>query len=968
VADEVQEAPQNDPEIDSENDEPEVTPVPESDPERDSEPQDDHDSEAEPPTEVAEGQSGDSGDASVPDAVSPLPAEAEQRSDGERPDEADQESVGESPAEVAEDQPGDSGDSSVPDAVSPLPAEAEQPSAEQRPHEADQESVGEPPVEAAEDQTEDPADTAVPGPVAPAPADLGMAETERLERDALYREAFLAPLDLLAERALMSSLDPAFTPPPQSPVHDHADPAPSAGEDPDLTPYQDEDAEMTTPSSAADPMDEAEPAPGEPDFDEPASLPGAAGETGELEPVVPERPPAQGLAAGSSDEGAAEPDEAAGSLSAIGDTREQEPVEPESPQIPQTPTSSPPRRISVLASASDTAAQPELEADTGELPVVAAAGAGTHNDTMPLPVGRSGKPLKSGKIQGRRKRRARWVIPLVIVVLAAAGYVGASYYFANRVPKGASVVGVDIGGLTDVAAVDRLRAELDAKAKEAVAVVVGEEEAAFDPVIAGVGFSPEDTVAQVTGLTFNPVRLWDHIGGIEAVKPSLTVNREAMESHVAALAAQTRVEPVDGTLAVATGEIVTTEPSAGLSLDTAAAIKQIQADYLAKAGPWQLPVSELAPKIGREQLDEAIETLAKPILSGPVSLVVADATVELPTAEIAAAALIGPDPDGSERLSLDWDKELLEASVSKRLPAGLETQAEDARFVFVDGQPVIEEGRKGSKLNPDRLVEAISSAALASGGARLAAVELAEADPAAGRAELEQMGIKEIVGRFETQATNSVDRTKNLRKAAEIVTGMLVRPGETFSLDQALGHRSLETGWFNAGVVVSGVSQDGIGGGLSQFSTTLYNAAHLAGMVDVEHQPHANYFSRYPTGREATLWEGQIDNKFKNDTPYGVVLRAGVTDSLKVWVELWSTKYWTVEAGIDQPYAYVAPRTIESTKADCEPQSMGSSGFQVDYWRIRTDPDGNAQAKETWHWRYDPMNAIVCKKPGATQN
>ncbi|MDR2378779.1 MAG: VanW family protein [Bifidobacteriaceae bacterium] len=485
-------------------------------------------------------------------------------------------------------------------------------------------------------------------------------------------------------------------------------------------------------------------------------------------------------------------------------------------------------------------------------------------------------------------------------------------------------------------------------------------------MVAGLGYSPEETVAAVTGLNFNPAWLWRQVEGLGALRPYLVVDHAALESHVADLAAQTRREPVNGTVTVAGGEVATTEPVAGLELDTAAAVRQIEADYLVKAGPWQLPVTRLAPPIDQADIDQAVAAIANPLLSGPVAVTVADAGVELPADELATAALIGPDLGNAETLALTWDKELLSGLVSKRLPSGVETQAEDARFAFVDGQPVIEDGRPGSRLDPDQLAQAVTAAALAAGDERRAAAELVEVDPAAGRAELEKMGVTQIVARFETQATNSADRTKNLRKAAEIVTGTLVRPGETFSLDQALGHRSLETGWFNAGVVVAGVSQDGIGGGLSQFSTTLYNAAHLAGMVDVAHQPHANYFSRYPMGREATLWEGQIDNQFKNDTPYGVVLRAGVSDSLKVWVELWSTKYWTVEAAIGQPYSYVAPRTIESTKSDCQPQSAGSSGFQVDYWRLKTDPDGNAQERETWHWRYDPMNAIVCKPPASS--
>jgi vancomycin resistance protein YoaR len=587
----------------------------------------------------------------------------------------------------------------------------------------------------------------------------------------------------------------------------------------------------------------------------------------------------------------------------------------------------------------------------------------SQHDTTPLAIGR---PVEQAA--PRRKHRLRWIIPLVIVlVILMGGYVAISFYFADRVPKGATVAGVAIGGLTKEQAISRLHEELDEIAQETVMVTIGDQETDFDPVIAGIGFSAEQTVASVTGLSFSPARLWNQVSGIGAQEPALVLDNGALQAHISALAAETKTEPVSGTVTVATGEIVTTEPESGVALDEPAAISQIEADFLNTPAPWQLPVQELAPKIGQEQIDQAVEAIAKPLLSGPVTVVVQDDLAELPVAELAAAAVIEPsgeaDGEAGSALALSWDEELLRSSVSKRLPEGTETEAEDAHFVFVDGQPAIEDGRLGSQIDSAKLAQAITTAALASGEARRATAELTESDPTAGRAELEKLGVKEIIGRFETQATNSADRTKNLRKAAAIVTGMLVRPGETFSLDDALGHRSLETGWFNAGVVVSGVSQDGIGGGLSQFSTTLYNASHLAGMVDVAHTPHSNYSARDPTGREATLWEGQIDNQFKNDTPYGVVLRAGVTDSLKVWVELWSTKYWTVESGIGQPYSYVAPRTVESTAADCKAQSGGISGFQVDYWRIKTDPDGNAQDKEEWHWRYDPMNAIVCKKP-----
>jgi vancomycin resistance protein YoaR len=228
---------------------------------------------------------------------------------------------------------------------------------------------------------------------------------------------------------------------------------------------------------------------------------------------------------------------------------------------------------------------------------------------------------------------------------------------------------------------------------------------------------------------------------------------------------------------------------------------------------------------------------------------------------------------------------------------------------------------------------------------------------------LEALGIKEVVGTFPTHADPIPPRTANIKLAAEKVTGVLVKPGETFSLNDTLGPRTYENGWQDAGVVENGVITSDIGGGLSQFSTTLYNAAHLAGMEDVEHQPHHNYFSRYPKGREATLWEGQIDNKFKNNTPYGVLLQAWVTDDLDVIVQLWSTKYWEVESVIGEPYDYVAPTTITKPAGPgCEEQSKGSDGFTVEYTRTLS-LDGEVKNTQTWTWKYSPTNAYVCESP-----
>src|SRR5690606_31886123 len=108
---------------------------------------------------------------------------------------------------------------------------------------------------------------------------------------------------------------------------------------------------------------------------------------------------------------------------------------------------------------------------------------------------------------------------------------------------------------------------------------------------------------------------------------------------------------------------------------------------------------------------------------------------------------------------------------------------------------------------------------------RTANIVLTPVDPEQTTKQLEQLGIKELVSSFDTPVTNDAQRNKNLARGAELVTGVLVKPGETFSLNDTIGPITAENGYVNSGVVVNGVLQQGMGGGLSQMGTTMYNAA-----------------------------------------------------------------------------------------------------------------------------------------------
>ena len=118
------------------------------------------------------------------------------------------------------------------------------------------------------------------------------------------------------------------------------------------------------------------------------------------------------------------------------------------------------------------------------------------------------------------------------------------------------------------------------------------------------------------------------------------------------------------------------------------------------------------------------------------------------------------------------------------------------------------------------------------------------------------------------------DRTTNLELACEKLNGKVILPGETFSYNQTLGARTASAGYKNAKIYVSGEVVDGIGGGICQISSTLYNAVLMANLEIVERRNHQFVTSYVPAGRDATVVYGSTDFKFKNTRQYPVRLVA----------------------------------------------------------------------------------------------
>ena len=148
--------------------------------------------------------------------------------------------------------------------------------------------------------------------------------------------------------------------------------------------------------------------------------------------------------------------------------------------------------------------------------------------------------------------------------------------------------------------------------------------------------------------------------------------------------------------------------------------------------------------------------------------------------------------------------------------------------------------------------------------------------------------VRSLLGTFTTRYPCCQPRVTNIRLIAKAIDGTVVMPGETFSLNQVSGERTRADGYVKAPFIADGELAESIGGGVSQVSTTLYNAAYFAGLRIDAHRPHSFYIERYPPGREATLNFPDIDLRWTNDTPAPVLVRA-VTDETSVVVSLYGS-------------------------------------------------------------------------------
>ncbi|WBB82490.1 VanW family protein [Micromonospora sp. WMMD882] len=561
--------------------------------------------------------------------------------------------------------------------------------------------------------------------------------------------------------------------------------------------------------------------------------------------------------------------------------------------------------------------------------------------------------------RARRRGRLALAAGVAVAVLAVGAGVG-GYTYAGEIPRGTSVLGTEVGGKSREDAARELRAELERRAATLttpVEVRVGDRTVQLTPADVGLTVDVDATVAAAAEAQAAPV---SRLFGSRSVEPVVVVDpvrlAAALEPAVGPQGRKMTMPKI--TYSGTTPKKVHPRPS--LTVDAQTAADALRAGWLG-GQPVVVPLVEKHPATSAEEVDRLVAELAGPAVAAPVKLTTARGSVSIPPSAIARSLSFPVDKAGKLTPKLDVKK--LRAALGGKL-AAIEVEPKDATMTVVGRTPKVVASRPGQRLDDTALARDLL-AVLPRTTDRTVTGELKPVDAKLTTEKVGTLGIKEKVSSFTTRFTGglSAPRSKNIVQIAKDVDGTVVQPGETFSLNGHTGERNYQQGYHDAPVILDGKLVPGVGGGTSQFTTTLFNATYYAGLEDVEHKPHSYWFSRYPAVIESTIFYPNLDFKFRNDTPYGVMIDTSYTSS-SVTVSIWSTKiYDSVKTEYGPRRNITRPKVIHLEPGPSCIATNGIDGFTQDAFRV-IRKNGQVVKREKFSWTYQAEPRFVC---GPTQ-
>ncbi len=581
--------------------------------------------------------------------------------------------------------------------------------------------------------------------------------------------------------------------------------------------------------------------------------------------------------------------------------------------------------------------------------------------------------VRGGPATARSARLvARWVLILAALVAILVALVGLAFAGStSRLADGVTIAGVEVGGLTANEARTLLQNRFERVAHEPVMFTAGDERFPIKATTLGVEADWRTAIetASREGEGFGPVRGFRRLQARffgEEIVPPVQAYTGALEYKIGSLAGVIDRKHVEAEL-VRRGlgvEVVPGQSGQSLDRDAAAATIVRALARLDRGAPVALPVRVDPVEVTAADLAVA-RRQAETALSAPVRLEYDGTRWKLPRWRI--AELLSLPSAGTTRLAIAGAG--AEAWFGK-LRKTIEHAPVDARFeVRAGGEIAIVPDQPGLGVDVPATAKALLAAAI-SPTDRTAALSVSTTTAERTATEAKAMGITGVVGSYHTTYGGIPSRLHNVALVAQLIDGALIAPGDTFSFNGKTGERTAEKGFQEAPVIINGELQTGLGGGICQVSTTVFNAAYEAGLGIEERTNHALYISHYPLGRDATVNYPDLDLKFTNDTDKWLLLRTFVGPG-SLTVNLYGTPQNRRVESTEQPLRVVgAPkltRVPDPTllKGESVVLEYGQPARATSVSRTVYDANGKVLHEDTWYssYRSEPKVVRVGTKP-----
>lgn len=525
---------------------------------------------------------------------------------------------------------------------------------------------------------------------------------------------------------------------------------------------------------------------------------------------------------------------------------------------------------------------------------------------------------------------------------------------SSSIPRGTTVAGTTIGGLSADQAKAALQQVQEARSKKKIKVTIDGTDTWVHPQDLGVRIDSEDTIDEAVGPRFSPSNVWRTWFGGGEQQPVLTVNQETLgrwfaSSHLAGVThkVEPRIKYVGTTPEVVPGQSGKSISTEDLAVGIAKAMSE-------GSNHVELSAHIEDPAITQEQADEFAQGTGSQAVSSPIELSIDNRSLTV-SPDVIASALQFKVQDGA--LKPEFDLAKFRKNMRKEL-ADVDQRPVDAKWDVSSGTPVVVPSVNGKGVPDDQLQTALGNAALASGDQRKATLTTEQLEPNMTTEQAKELDIKEKVSSFKQEYPYAEYRSQNIGQASKRINNTMLMPDEVFSMNDIVGERTEERGFTTGPVVAQGGRlKEDLGGGVSTATTAVWVAAFYGGLEKVEQGAHLIWIPRYQPGLEATVAWGQLDLKFKNNTGNPILITTDTTPT-SVEVSIWGHKNFDSIKAVSGEKKNIknAPAQEDNSK-NCVPQE-GSPGFDIKVDRIIKR--GGDKKVDSFYTHYIPAAPTKC--------